>query len=61
MHEICFDVDEIKFETYTKYSWVADNKKKVLGVLLEKLAVDIMRKLYIGVNIFFSLGGTDFV
>ena len=63
MYEIGFCVHEIKFKTYTTYSWFADEKeqKKIIGYFFENNAEDVMRKLYIWVNklLFCKLGCTD--
>ena len=53
VHENYFVVHETKFETLFRYSGVADEKQnKILRCLffLENFAVDITRKLCIGVH-----------
>ena len=54
VQKILFRAHEIKFETYTRYSWAADEKQKKKS-FLENLTVDITRKSYIGVHIIFIL------
>ena len=58
VHESYFGLHKKLFETYTMYSGVADKeqiKNMIKGVFYENLAVDIKRKLYIRVHIFFIL------
>ena len=58
MHEICFGVQEIKFKSYTRCSWVEDEKQKKKGhryFFLENLALNIMKNCTLGYTVFYFI------